>query len=256
MGGAADLSPESAALKLGEVFLEEGRTKEAIEILSRAVADNPENETAIELLRQAVQSADAKSSVFVGQALSLAVYANPENVSLISLLAEIESRAGNIDGAAKILREFSVKLAPKDKISAANLQIALGDIYAGQEKFNEAIAVYENALTVRGVDNASIVEEPERDFTIRVFEKMIQIYKKANQSNEAKALIERARKVLGERDLFPDRQLIMFYRETGKMPEALKAIRDLRSRNAEDYGLIRLEATVLTESGKLTRRLL
>ncbi len=251
MGEAANLSAENASLKLGEAFLDAGQSREAVEILSRTIADNPENEAAVELLRQAVQTADVDSAAFAGQSLTQAVYANPENVSLITLLAEVESRAGNNDGAAKILREFSAKLAATDKISAANLQIALGDIYAGQERFNEAVAVYENALTVRGIDSASIVEEAERDFTIRVFEKMIQIYKKTNRTNDAKALIEKARGLFGKQDLFPDRQLIMFYRETGKIPEALRAIRDLRRRNGKDYGLLRLEASILTESGKV-----
>ncbi|MDQ3323631.1 MAG: tetratricopeptide repeat protein [Acidobacteriota bacterium] len=251
MGAESDLSPESASLKLGEALLETGQFKESIEVLSRTIADNPENAPAVELLREAVQSADVNSSAVARQSLTLAVYANPKNVSLISLLAQVEARAGNVEKAAKILREFSAEIGGTDKISAANLQIALGDIYAGFDRFNEAVAAYENALTVRGVDRDSIVGDEERDFTIRALEKTIQIYKKANRPADAKLLIERARLLLGKQDLFPDRQLIMFYRETGKMSEALGAIRRLRAKNADDYGLLRLEATVLTESGKV-----
>lgn len=249
MGDAADLSSETASVKLGEALLETGKIRESIEILSRTIADNPENTTAVELLRQAVQTADASSSATARQALTQAVYANPENVSLILLLAQIESRAGNAEGAAKILREFSLKLTTKDKIAAANLQIALGDIYAEQERGEEAVKIYENALTVRGIGGAAEVGEPDRDFTIRVFEKIIQLYKKTNRANEAKNSIERARALLGKQDSFADRQLIMFYRETGKLPEALRTIRTLRARRGEDYGLLRLEANVLTESG-------
>lgn len=251
MGAESNLSPESASLKLGEALLETGQIKESIEVLSRAVGDNPENAPAVELLREAVQSADVNSSNAARQALTRAVYANPENVSLISLLAQVEARAGEVEKAAKTLGEFSAKIADTDKISAANLQMALGDIYAGLERFDEAVAAYDNALKVRGVDSDSIVGDEERDFTIRAFEKMIQIYKKANRPADAKILIERSRLLLGKQDFFPDRQLIMFYRETGKTSEALRTIRRLRADNADDYGLLRLEASVLTESGKV-----
>ncbi|HXG84912.1 MAG TPA: tetratricopeptide repeat protein [Pyrinomonadaceae bacterium] len=251
LGAESNLSPESASLKLGEALLETGQLKESIEVLSRLIADNPENAPAVELLREAVQSADVNSSAVARQSLTLAVYANPKNVSLISLLAQVEARAGNVEKAAKILREFSAEISGTDKISAANLQIALGDIYAGLDRFNEAAAAYENALAVRGVNGDSVVGDEERDFTIRAVEKTIQVYKKANRPADAKLLIERARVILGKQDLFPDRQLIMFYRETGKTSEAIDAIRRLRAKNADDYGLLRLEATVLTESGKV-----
>jgi predicted Zn-dependent protease len=207
MGGRDELSPENASLKLGSALLNSGQTREAIDILSRAVADNPENPLAIELLSEAVESADANLSVIAVQALTQAVYANPENSSLISLLAQIQARAGKIDEAAKVLRSSSDKFSEKDKVSAANLQIVLGDIYAGAERFNEAIAVYENALAVRGISNTAPVQYEERDFAIRVFEKMIQVFKKANRPNDVKSLIERARQLLGKNDLFPDRQL-------------------------------------------------
>jgi tetratricopeptide (TPR) repeat protein len=80
---------------------------------------------------------------------------------------------------------------------------------------------------------------------------MIEIYKKANRPNEARAVIERARIALGKNDLFADKKLISFYRETGKNNEALQAIRSLRLKNSDDYALLRLEATTLTQMGKV-----
>lgn len=252
MSGQAELTPESASVKLGGALLDAGQTAEAIDILSRTVADNPENAQAIELLRETVETAsDKNSSTVAVQALSRAVFANPENAALVSLLAQIQARAGRIDEAAKVLRGSSAKLAEKDKVSAANLQISLGDIYADAERFTDALAVYETALSIRGINETASIRDDERDFAIRVFEKMIQILKKDNRPNEAKNLIERARRLLGKEDLFADRQLITFYRETGKHAEALEATRALRSRNAEDYGLLRLEASILTDAGRI-----
>lgn len=251
MGAQEELSPEAASLKLGEALIESGETREAVEILSRAVADDPDNLQAIELLREAIDAADSKAAATAIQALQQAVFANPDNTSLIILLAQVQARTGKIDDAAKVLRDATAKLANTDKSSAANLQVTLGDIYLGVNRFDEAITVYQNALAVRGIAKDELVADSDRDFAIRVYDKMINTFKKANRPNDAKALIERARTLFGNKDLFADKQMISFYREIGKKNEALQAVRTLRVRNADDYGLLRLEASILTENGKV-----
>ncbi len=250
-GGQEELSPENATIKLGGALLDAGETSEAVEILSRAVADNPENTRAIELLREAIENADALSSAKAVQALTQAVFANPENVSLVALLAQTEARGGHTDEAAKILRAASAKLAEKDKNTAANLQSVLGDVYANADRFADAIAVYENSLKARGIDGATVVQDDERDFAVRVFEKMIQTFKRADRINDAKAVIERARALFGKTDSFSDKQLILLYRETGKTADALRTVRQLRGRNGEDFGLLRTEALILTDAGQV-----
>ncbi len=210
------LAPESASVKLGDALIKNGQTRQAVEILSRAIADDPENNEAIELLREALKTVDANSVGTAIQALQQAVYANPGNSALIMLLAQVQARSGKINDAAKIINDATAKLVDKDKISAANLQTALGDIYFEADRYDEAVAVYQNALAVRGiVENKPVLDE-ERDFAIRMFDKMIDAYKKANRLNDAKAVIERARLLLGKNDLFADKKLISFYRETGK----------------------------------------
>ncbi len=94
IGDKEDLSPENASLKLGTALLDDGQTREAIEMLSAALTDNPENPKAVELLREALESADANSSTIAIQALTQSVYANPENASLVSLLAQAQAHAG------------------------------------------------------------------------------------------------------------------------------------------------------------------
>lgn len=250
-GGQEELSPENASVKLGGALLDAGEIAEAVGILSRAVADNPENEQAIGLLREAIENADARTSATAEQPLIEAVFANPENASLVVLLAQTEARAGRIDEAAKVLRDSSTKLGAKNKIAAANLQIVLGDIFAGAERYGDAAAVYENALTTRGIADTSVIREDERDFAVRVFEKMIQNFKRAERLNDAKIVIERARRLFGKTDLFPDKQLITFYRETGKTTDALQTVRQLRARNTDDFGLLRTEAAILTDAGRV-----
>ncbi len=246
-----NLSPENASLKLAEALLKVKQTREAIEILSRLIAGEPDNEEAIELLEQAVESADVESATIAIETLQQAINVNPENTSLVILLAQVYVRAGDIDQAAKVLLDTSAKIAMKDKNSAANLQVALGDLFFEKNRFEDAAKTYQNALTVRGISQSEIVTDDARDFAIRVFDKMIETYKKANRPIDAKAVIERARLVLGKNDLFADKKLISFYLETGKKAEALQTVRALRTRDAEDFALLRLEATILTDIGKI-----
>ncbi len=203
------LAPQAATLKLGQALLENKETTEAVEILSRAVADEPENTDAIELLRSAIESADNDSVKTAIQALQQAVYANPDNPKLSLLLAQVQSRTGKIDDAVKVLRDASAKFAGKDKIASADLQVALADIYGESNRVDEAAAVYQNALTVRGIDAKSdALMNDDRDFAVQVYEKIINLYTKANRPLDAKAAIERARILLGKKDLFADKKVI------------------------------------------------
>lgn len=198
------LLPENASLKLGEALTKAGEIREAVEILSIAVADEPENEEAVELLGDAVKNADEKSSTVAAESLKQAVYANPDNFSLIVLLAQVQARAGKTDDAAKILQSASINLTEKDENSAANLQTILGDIFVEKSRYEEAVTAYQSALTIRGIGETGTVAADRRDFAIRVFDKLIETYKKANRPNDAKAVIARARIVLGKSDLFSD----------------------------------------------------
>lgn len=251
MGGDRSLTPESATLKLGDALLKAGKNKEALEIFSQIVADDPENNEAIESLREAVNSVDANSAALAIESLRQAVFANPANLTLITFLAEVQTRAGKIDDAAKVLRDSSTRLAANDKFAAASLQIALGDIFVKAKRVDEAVNAYQTALKVRGIEDSEPVTDSDRAFTIGVFEKIIQTYKNANRPNEAKSTIEKARQLLGKDDLFADRQMISFYRESGKKAEALETVRNVRKRYPDDYMLLRLEAQLLTENGKV-----
>ncbi len=87
-----NLSPESASVKLGAALIQVGQTAQAVEILSRAVADEPSNTEVVELLLEALETADANTSAMAIQALQQALYSNPENTKLIAVLAQIKAR--------------------------------------------------------------------------------------------------------------------------------------------------------------------
>ncbi len=249
--GESDLSPESALVKLGAKLLKEGENREAVEILSRAVADNPKDEEAIELLSRAIETADDKTSVIAIDSLQQATFANPENVALITLLAQIQSRAGKIDEAAKILGDSAAKLKAKNKVGAANLQIALGDIYIESNRFDEAVRIYKNALPLLGIENKEIVSETEKTYVAYIYDKIIQTYKNAERPADVKKSIEEAGLLLGNEDLYANKKLVGFYRENGQKDEALKAVRNIRTKLPQDYEFLLLEAEILTDNGKV-----
>lgn len=247
----ASLAPESATLRLGDALLKAGKSREALELFSQAIADDPENGEAIRFLRDAVASVSSSEAALAIESIQQAVFANPSNITLIAFLAEVQTKAGKIDDAAKVLRDSSDRLADTDKIAAAGLQVSLGDIFVQAKRIDDAVRAYQTALKVRGIEDSEPVTDSDRDFAITVFEKIIQTYKNANRPNDAKAAIEKARQILGKNDLFADRQIISLYRESGKKQEALQAVRAVRARYPDDYGFLRLEAQILTESGKV-----
>ena len=251
MGPQESLQPEAASIKLGNAFLKAGRTQEAIEILSTVVADDPGNAAAIDMLREAVEAVKGDTASIALQSLQQAVFASPGNVSLINLLAQVYARSGKNDDASKLLRSSAAKLILNDRENAASLFITLGDIYNEAEMYSESATAFEESLSARGIDNSDLPAGDEREFAMFVFEKLIQTYKAANRPASVLAVIERARQIFGKGDLFSDRQQISFLRETGKKVEALAAVRSVRAKLPNDYGFIRLEATLLTENGKV-----
>lgn len=251
MGRDENLAPEAATVKLGEALLEAGRSHEAVEILSRAISDDPDNILAIELLREAVVSADEKTAALASEALRQAIYANPENNSLVLLLAQTQARSGNVENGARILRDAIAKYEGTDKNAAANLQFELAEIYAQADRHDQAIAALQNALRIRGIGNNELVSDTDREFAFMVYDKIIKIYRNAGRLDEARLVAEKARPLFGKDDLFADRQLIEILQESGKREEALQTLRTARARFPNDFSLLRMEATLLTELGRV-----
>lgn len=250
--GGQQLGPENAALKLGAALLKTGKTREAIQTIATLVVDEPGNSAAVELLRDALDNADAADAAIAVEALRQAVYANPSNAALVTLLAQIQARGGQVDQAANLLRETAEHLQASDRTAAAGFLVTLGDLYSQVDRPNDAIAAYESSFTTFGLmPTDTAAEGDEHEFAVDVYEKMIRTLKSAGRFTEAKTVIDRSRNMLGKSDLFADRQAIALFRETGNRAEALTTVQSVRKRNPEDEGFIRLEATLLTETGRV-----
>lgn len=251
MAQDGDLTPESAAYKLGEALLEAGKNVEALSILTRAVSDSPENLEVVELLSLALENADSKSLSPAIEALRQAVFSNPDNLSLNQLLAQTIARSGKVDDAAKFLIEAANKFLLKDKNTAASFQVSLGDIYTEANRTDEAIAIYKKALQTRGIVQQELANSDDRDFAFLVINKMITTYKKAKRFEDAKIIVDTYRKLFGKDDLSLDKEFIGILRENGKKDYALTTIRRARQIAPLDYNLIRSEASVLTDLGRV-----
>ncbi len=251
MGPEANLAPESATLKLGAALIRAGRKDEAVETLSSVIADEPDNAEAIELLSEAIDSTEGGAAELAVKSLQQAVFANPANVSLVDMLARLQNRMGRFEESVKLLRATAEKLAPTNASAASSLLVALGDLYIEKDLYKEAVEAFQNSLTTRGINIISPLADEDREFAMYVLEKLIQTYKLSDRPGEVRSVIEFARTLLGKDDLFADRQLISFFRRTGNKIDALAVIRNVRERLPNDSGFMRLEASLLAETGKI-----
>ena len=248
-GGRETLAPENASQKLAEAYLDDGRTTEAIGILSQLITDDPSSEAAIAALREAAASAKGGASETAIQALRQAAFANPANVSLTSLLAELYADGGKLAEGVKVLRDAAARTP--DRSTAGIYQVMLGDLYDRAGSHSEAIASYELALSTRGLGDRQPAAEDERAFLSHVYQRMVRSAKSTGRANDVQGILGRAKRALGPNDDFADRELISFYREGGKRQEALSLVRGLRAKSPREESLARLEATLLTELGRV-----
>lgn len=205
MGRNENLAPEAASIKLGTALLEANKMSEAVEVLSLVIADAPDNELALELLRQAIITADARSSAIAIQSLQQAAYSTPNNLVLAILLGRVQARAGKVKDAILGLSQKAEVLSTTDPIGTAVLEVAIGDILSESGNVTDAVEAYEKALATRGILSKTIlVNTDEKEFALLVFTKIVQTYKGAKRSADMNAAITRARKLLGKQDLFND----------------------------------------------------
>jgi tetratricopeptide (TPR) repeat protein len=250
-GGRSTLSPETATLKLGEALLKAGKTQPAIEILSEVVADEPENASAIELLRDAIQAGKPSDVEKAISGLQQVVYANPNNVAMVNLLAETYARTGRIGDAAKLLESSAANAVKTAKPLAAMHYVSLGEIYEKADRFSDARSFYEKAIAVRDLEASKEFSDEERIFLGSIYERLIRLAKTEGRPSDVMAIIERSRNAFGPGDGFADRELITYYRDSGKRDAALKIILGQRVKLPMDEGLARQEATLMTEIGKV-----
>jgi tetratricopeptide (TPR) repeat protein len=251
-GQAEDLMPENAGPRLAAALVAMKKPAEAIRVLADLLSDDPENVQLFTEIRDAAGIAPSQIDALAMLApVREVVAANAENLDLLTSFAKLQARLGDTDGSIRILTDRAKRLDADKRSEAAYIQLAIGDILTTDSRFAEAVAAFEKSLSIRGLDKARSLDGDEREFAASAFDKLINGYKRAGKYDDARAAILRSRKLFGGDDPFADRQLILFFRESGDRASALAAVRSLRQRSPNDVTLLRQEATLLMESGQV-----
>jgi tetratricopeptide (TPR) repeat protein len=244
-----ELSPDTAAARLGEAFISAGRVPEAIASIRRAMSLNPENKDYVELLGRALEAGEGGDSSAIAE-LQRMVSADPGNTSLVRLLARAQARSGQVEEAAATLRTAMARREMDDR-ERLLLRLYLAQVFSDAMRYTDAIGVYEELLKERGVNDSPPSSEDEREFAGQVLQQIIGLQKSAGRTDEMAATIERMRRLLGKDDPSADIQYIQFLRDQGKRREAMQAAHAARQRFPEQSEFVRLEAETLTDLGRV-----
>lgn len=248
--GKPGLSSDVAAAEYGKALIKANRTAEALDVLTKTFVDNPTRETFAALQQVIEQAAPQENARAIGILQQTAVV-NPGNSLLLELLTSVLTRANRQSEAAQVLLQASERLASSDQTAASKALEQLGALYVETGREADAIAAFENALKARNIGNQLLVEEAEREFASNVLPRLVAVYRNAGQTAKARETILRLGALLGTTDPSADLQLIELQRFSGDQAQALQTVRAARKRFPEDANLLRLEAEVLAESGKV-----
>ena len=247
--GGRQLTPDSAASRLGEVLLRASRPREAITAIRRALSLNPQNSSYEELLGKAIESSGLDDTAIIEELQNMAA-ANPEGTTAPILLARVLARAGRIEDAVKTLRT-AIGHAEANK-GGLSLRLALGQTLADAERNSEAIGVYEEILKQKGIaGDTALVDQSEKQVVAGLLRRIIAIQKNSGQLKEALATIARMRLLLGSSDPTIDIGEVDLLRAFGQRREALKALQAAQRRYPDEREFVYLEATVLMELGNV-----
>ncbi len=216
-----DLSPDAAFARLADTLIAAGKAKEGVAAARQALAANPDNKEYGELLGRALEAEGGDSPKVVAELQSL-VAQNPGNTSLAITLSHAQARAGNIDAAAKTLKDASLKKG-LDNNESRMLRVELAQTYGDAARFAEAIEIYETLLKDRKINETTVVSEENRRYATAVFQRIVALQRSADEPAKALETVERMRKVLGPRDPTADKEYIGILKEQGKRQEALES---------------------------------
>lgn len=244
-----ELSPDAAAARLGEAYIAAGRTDEGIAAIRRAISLSPENNEYMDLLGQALEAGGGDDNTIIAELQRMAA-ADPNNTSALRRLAQTQARVGRVDDAAATLRAAIARRTKQDREQLL-LRLYLAQIFTDASRYQEAVAIYEDLLKDRGIGDAPLTSDDDREFAAQALRQIISLQKSAGRTSDVTATIERMRRLLGKDDSTADEQQIELLRNQGKRREALRAIREARQRFPEEDQFLQLEAQTLTDLGEV-----
>lgn len=243
-----ELSPSSAAARLGEGLLKAGRAVDATAAIRRAILLDPDNEEYLELLSEAIAAGGAGDDGAIVE-LERLVAANPTRVAAVRALAKALVRNSRVDDAIGVLRN-AVSSASRDE-DKLMLRADLAEIYSDSMRYTEANSVYEDLLKDRGIGDQLLTDPGDKEFASIVLRRIFDLQKSSGKDVEALNTIARMRRVLGPDSPFADALYIDLLRDQGKLTEALDATRAARQKFPGYPEFARLEAQALADLGRV-----
>lgn len=272
----SELAPEQAWYQLSGLYLERGRTAQAVDAARRAYEANTESAdyarnlvgvlTAagpavdeLRIYRQLIRSANSPPiALGFGSALVRAgryreaieqlreyIKVDPSSASAVGLLAVALRRSGQRPAAAEVLRSG---LARAETGSRIDLQVTLAETYEELGRDDEAMTIYEQAfdsLLSRGAltpVNTPLFNE--------VATRLVRVCRRAGTQARLQSILNRTRRAIDEHNSVLDSIVIESLRDEGKRREALELTRASSRRNPEDRSLKLTEALILADLGR------
>ncbi|OKH26110.1 cellulose synthase subunit BcsC [Hydrococcus rivularis NIES-593] len=149
---------QNALEGLLEVRLQQGDLKKAIEPIEKLAQLNPQQTDYTILLAQAKQQVGDYEGAIAAYRTILA--SQPTDIQALKGMTELllaQNRGGEAVSLVQktLVEAIKDKAAKTDSVEAVNvtsLQLLLGEIYIEQERYSEALAVYEQAIKSNGED--------------------------------------------------------------------------------------------------------
>jgi tetratricopeptide (TPR) repeat protein len=269
----ADLSPDQAYHRLSQLYLSQGKNKEAISAARRAYESDPEsNEYARNLIgvlrvagvegeelrvyRRLMKSA-AGPALMIGygsallrageyaEAISVLrdyVALDPSNSSAVGLLAVAQRRANHRSAAIETLK---TGVSKADEGARMELALELAQTYEEAGRNEEAIAQYEQVFDE--LLNKAAQSPAYSSLFGEVVNRLVRLCRRTGNQTKQQAVIAKTRRAVDERNPLLDLLTIESLREDGKFREALDVARDAAGRRPDDRALKFTEAIILSE---------
>lgn len=244
-----ELSPEAAAARLSQALIRAGRYKEATVAIRRALYLEPDNKEYLEILSQTLSGGGSDDASAISELQRMAD-ANPSNLTAVRTLARAQVRSGRIDDAAKTLRTALLRKGISEE-ERTQLRVELATTFSDAGRYSDAVSVYEEMLKERGIGDAPLATEQERELATEIFQRIVNLQKSGGRAVDAAATIERMRRVLGKDDPNADLTYIELLRDQGKRREALVAVQAARKNFPGQAEFMNLEAQTLTDLGRV-----
>ena len=268
-----ELTPDRAFAQLSQVYLNQGKKREAFDAARRAYEFNPENtqhagnligilsevqnvEQALKTYAQLSKSAPS-AALEIGYGATLiraARYAeaierlrphaqsDPINANVISLLTTAQRRANQRAAAAETLKQAIAKVEAPQR---AGLVFELAETYEELGRTEDALAQYEQLYD--SLAQSGRVNERQLGVFGRVVSELARLHRRLGNTAKLPTLFTRTRKVTDEQANFVERAQLDGLREEGKRREALDLVRATIRRAPQDKNLKLTEVTLLAE---------